>query len=1303
MSGAGATAGHGRANLPPTLSLGVRTSPPVSAGTAGPPESLAPAAPAPAGDGRGFSALDAMLRRPDASGLVFVHGPAAVLDAVAAHAARRARAAGRAVVSVGRGPTDDAIRELCAQISGTASTDPYAAAEGIAKRLAGMVAVVLDRTPSTWGAAVLDALASCLPADGDSMPLVVVLTSASSRAHGAIQVRGTLGPEESRAFWEAIALDADRTLSPRFTRIDALERWWSAARGMPESAVAGPREGAVPLGDPARTLLARLALSQRAWHPSDLTRIGPAAARDELLVAGAIEVGARDQAVSVAPGWEAAVRTDVADAVAVADVLAHGVTPLHGEPRHDWDPWALLRAAELYAQAGDEVRAEAAATRAIVSASDADARSDFWQRWQRAQAALSGDGTAPRLSRSAELALRVGDADRALELARAAAAIAGNTHDATLLLGRATAARGDLTTATLAITRAMDSAADPSARARAAVELAQVHYITGQIDEARRLADEALAAAEGPATRLHARNVLGKILLDNARWSEAEAHFAHDAWEAACAGDVLAELRARLNRAIALMSSDRPDEARTMLTSVLADGEAQGQLRAVSFALANLSIIAMRKYEYWDALSLCERSIVFARRLGDKILLATLITNLAELRLYFGLVAESEQALAFGRKACGAVVVTKLASLFSLAAARIHFARGRTMEAAAELKTALGTADASPTSGHLVLCHRLAARIALEDGDLARAAEAASRVKQTSTSAKDRSESALLEAMLARALGNPYAEHAAEALTLAGQSDNRTAAMEAHVLLCSAAHADADLATARTHLSMAAAIRNRIADALPEEHRRRFLSLPQFAELSRLETALEPGEGPGGPTTLRSSKPNGAADDAADAPVLLAPPRVPGTLPPGPGRKIVGRDPAILSLLGAVQKIGPSDATVLIHGESGTGKELVAEALHEASQRRIGPLVKVNCAALVETLLLSELFGHEKGAFTGAMARRRGRFEMAEGGTLFLDEIGDISARTQVALLRVLQEKTFERVGGVTPIRANVRVVCATHRDLKAMVARGEFREDLYFRLTGVVLEVPALRQRASDLPLIAESILARIGAERAMPPKRLSAAALSGLTRHRWPGNVRELENALRAASLFAEGDAIELADLVANVDSLRTLDPSAGADTSDAAASSGETGAASPTAARRQNGARDVRQSHPGDARSGPRDARSTAPRSATTASNGAPLPGGTDPAQEEAETGGPHAEPSMDAQGDAADPTEVAYVHIRSGVSLHDLKRNIERECIQRALTESKGNITKAAALLGMKRPRLSQLVKQYGFGGVSEDDL
>jgi DNA-binding NtrC family response regulator/tetratricopeptide (TPR) repeat protein len=728
------------------------------------------------------------------------------------------------------------------------------------------------------------------------------------------------------------------------------------------------------------------------------------------------------------------------------------------------------------------------------------------------------------------------------------------------------------------------------------------------------------------------------------------------------------------------MWGDRHDEARTMLTSVLADGEAQGQLRAVCFALANLSVIALWKNEYADALAFSERSIVFARRLGDKVLLAHFIANLAELRLFFGLVTEAEQVLAFGRKACGAVVARKLASHFALAAARIHLAQGRTLEAAAELKTALSTAEASPSGGRLAACHRVAVRIALEDGDIARAAAACDKARKASTNAQDRAEAALLEAMLARARGEPYAALCSEALAHAGQTDHRTIAIEAHILLCQAALADDDTATARSHLGMAVALRNRMTNALPEELRHRFVALRELADMPRLEAQLGRSDLPNGPATLRSI--DGDADGAETLGFAPAPrPSNAGVPAPAQasGRKLVGRDASIVTLLGAVQKIGPSDATVLIHGESGTGKELIAEAIHHASQRRNGPLVKVNCAALVETLLLSELFGHEKGAFTGAVARRRGRFEAADGGTLFLDEIGDISPRTQVALLRVLQEKTFERVGGVSPIRANVRVVCATHRDLKVMVARGEFREDLYFRLTGMVLEVPALRQRMSDLPLISEAILARIAAERGTPPKRLSAQALQGLAAHRWPGNVRELENALKAASLFAEGDSIELCDLVANVDSLRGLDldaPAAVPPPIVAGAPATPFPAAPPSAQSFRPSA--------GSARPSPS------------------VVDGTDPAEDEEGAAIVPPSPSKNAHALASDPTEVAYHHIRSGVSLHDLRRNIERECILRALNESKGNITRAAALLGMKRPRLSQLVKQYAFGGVSEED-
>src|SRR5690606_30365345 len=217
--------------------------------------------------------------------------------------------------------------------------------------------------------------------------------------------------------------------------------------------------------------------------------------------------------------------------------------------------------------------------------------------------------------------------------------------------------------------------------------------------------------------------------------------------------------------------------------------------------------------------------------------------------------------------------------------------------------------------------------------------------------------------------------------------------------------------------------------------------------------------------------------------------------------------------------------------------------------RRGKPFVKVNCAALVETLLLSELFGHERGAFTGASARKKGRFELADGGTLFLDEIGDISPKTQVALLRVLQEREFERVGGTQPIKVDVRIIAATHRDLEQMVRDGTFREDLYYRLRGVTIEMPPLRERLADLPELTEHLLARIAEERGEAKKTMAPDAIACLARHRWPGNVRELENVLRSATLFADGDVLHAGDFAAFAESFVAPDepsPASGAATS-------------------------------------------------------------------------------------------------------------------------------------------------------------
>ncbi len=238
---------------------------------------------------------------------------------------------------------------------------------------------------------------------------------------------------------------------------------------------------------------------------------------------------------------------------------------------------------------------------------------------------------------------------------------------------------------------------------------------------------------------------------------------------------------------------------------------------------------------------------------------------------------------------------------------------------------------------------------------------------------------------------------------------------------------------------------------------------------------------------------------------------------------IVGSSPEMQSVFKSVAQVAPSRATVLLSGESGTGKELVAAAIHQRSQRASGPFVRLHCAALADTLLESELFGHERGAYTGAERRREGRFEQAHGGTLFLDEIGEISASTQVKLLRVLQEREFERVGSNQTIKVDVRVVAATNRDLPAMVESGKFRQDLFYRLKVVEIRLPALRQRSSDVPALALHFLKRYAAENAKPIETISEAALARLVGYNWPGNVRELENVMERAVVLAETNRIE------------------------------------------------------------------------------------------------------------------------------------------------------------------------------------
>jgi two-component system NtrC family response regulator len=254
---------------------------------------------------------------------------------------------------------------------------------------------------------------------------------------------------------------------------------------------------------------------------------------------------------------------------------------------------------------------------------------------------------------------------------------------------------------------------------------------------------------------------------------------------------------------------------------------------------------------------------------------------------------------------------------------------------------------------------------------------------------------------------------------------------------------------------------------------------------------------------------------------------------------IIGNTPAMREIFGVVARVARTDATVLVQGESGTGKELLARAIHVHSPRRHRPFVAINCGAIPETLLEAELFGHEKGAYTGAHVARKGKLEVAEGGTLFLDEIGEMSPPLQVKLLRFLQERQLERIGGREPIRVDVRVVAATNKDFKAELQAGRFREDLYYRLSVVTLKLPPLRERGEDIILVANAILRKSCGERRRK-LHFSSAALEAMARYPWPGNIRELENAVQRAVIMVRGRFIEAPDLGIDVATVSAEIPS-------------------------------------------------------------------------------------------------------------------------------------------------------------------
>jgi transcriptional regulator with GAF, ATPase, and Fis domain/tetratricopeptide (TPR) repeat protein len=1187
---------------------------------------LGPASPANASSPRGFLEFDDRLHDPlGTPGVILActSSPDAAV-ALAAHVARRMRARGYAVVQARRVGGTPLWREAASRLGLVSlDCDPLRCAEQVAAAAVGARAALVVPLPAagTWDRAVVVELALT-----SSAPLVVLVTDRIEPAKDIraerFDVRSSFDESERRRWWAAVADDADNNVPTN--ELAALESWWHDARHAPVAPAARRANHVHELPRAGRALLTALGLAERAWPEAEANLFSA----DEGAVAALLSSRAvqLDRGwLSIDPAWEepalaAGSAADPKTCAAVARALA---LRFHAEP------WAHARAAELLLRAGEPTEADREHGIAVTRAADSVARREIVSRWMADVDALSSVDQLTLRMRAAERALAFGEADEAYRWAQTASALAPDDSTVTLLLGRSAVALGDLVAAKVALERGQRGATSHRIKALIAVELGETAYLGGDLAGAKREAHQALTYDPEPGTALRARNTLGKILIAEAKWDEADRHFTEDAQFAISHGDTTGELRARLNRGIALLSNGQVDEARATFDQVLLEGERIGDMRACAFALDHLAVVATTRHEYAKALGFAERTLKLRQRLGDRLMTARILANLAILRCKLGLLDHADHAIAFGRHMLGPGMPPALSAHLSVAAGCVALARGNHVEARREIATALVDSESAHVHEYIGAAHRLAARLALEDGDLGRARRAVEAAEKFATTDEWRAEVALLSAMLARASGESAEALAREALTLARLAGEEELLREVNVLLSEVYRASENFEAARQHLEHALLLRDQIAEALPDDIRAAFLARPDVANLQRLhaQLATEPEvAGSAGPATQRagSSRP-----PSASAP-----------------RELIGEDPTMRGLMAAIKKVSRSSSTVLIRGESGTGKELVAEALHRASERASGPMVTVNCAALVETLLLSELFGHEKGAFTGAFTRRRGRFELAEGGTLFLDEIGDISPKTQVALLRVLQERTFERVGGTTPIRVNVRIICATHRDLRAMVERGDFREDLYYRLRGITLEVPPLRLRMGDLPRIAEHLLARIAVERAEAAKSLSPDAVELLARHRWSGNVRELENALRAASLFADGNTITAANLVENVDDLRSV--------------------------------ASVRISD----RPPPQPSVSLSRELLDGDSN-------------DDEAFSPVAEESV---------TSVAYSRVRQGaVSLSDIKRQIERDCIARALAETKGNITRAAALLGMKRPRLSQLVKQYGLAAVSSEAL
>jgi transcriptional regulator with GAF, ATPase, and Fis domain/tetratricopeptide (TPR) repeat protein len=807
----------------------------------------------------------------------------------------------------------------------------------------------------------------------------------------------------------------------------------------------------------------------------------------------------------------------------------------------------------------------------------------------------------------------VGQIDRAIDCAERLVAISPDQIESLLQLARLQLLNRDMAAARPVLARvvAATNGADvtPKLQAQIAAESAEAHLLAGELEAAKQVASAGLGLLSNadqsqteahPSLRLRLQNTIGKIQLEKEEYGAARQTFERNLSLSRKAGLPAEGVRALGQLGVTEMNQGHFDRAQSYYQQARELAQMIGEVMLVGGCLQHLGVLAERMGHYDQALCYYQEAVGAWKKIGHRGYLAWIAVDLGNLYLDLGDVEQSRAMLRLGISLADTEPPTATRVNLAILRGRISHNCCRYSEARLHLEEACALAHASGQKERLTRALLYLAEHYLQ-ADRPAAARKTFAQLPTPLSHTSKLKSLLLESQLLLSEGDQdqAREVLSRALESSDEGNDLDLAWQANYLMSGLLAALDRKHEARHLLFQAAQLEDRVAKRVPAALLPRFAEQPMrkaLREAAARELARESG--------ARFASHVESRKLPRDAPR----PDLDRRRDKSKTCQVIGEHPRIRQVLEQVERVAQTNALVMVRGESGTGKELIADAVHRQSQRKGGPFVKVNCGAIAESLLLSELFGHERGAFTGASQRRIGRFELANRGTIFLDEIGDISPNTQVALLRVLQEHTFERVGGTTPIQVDVRIICATNRNLEEMVAAGMYREDLYYRLKGVQLDVPALRARREDIPLLAEYFLARIAAERGGLLQRLSEEASELLLGYDWPGNIRELENVLRSVSLFADDELL--------------------------------------------------RPDHFGDF------------------------------AEIIEQQSSPAVAPSGDLEGHA-------YFAVRSGeYSLKDLKKRLESACIRRALDDTGSNITRAAELLGMKRPRLSQLIKEHG---------